>query len=118
LAGVQCHTHWKVGELPTQGELGLDGGRERVARVDEHGDHAVTLALLLRPLAAVSGNAVVEDLVVARHEAGHLTRCRLPRLRRAFDVREQKGDDAGWQRVGGGRHPVILAGLHRLHNAA
>ena len=67
---------------------------QRVARADEHGERAVALAAGLAQHAIVASDEVANDLVMARDGVGHGLRRALPHANRAFDVGEDKSDDA------------------------
>ncbi len=84
-AGVHRHTHVELRPcrpgLSGEPSLGIDRRRNRIGRAGEHGHHAVALALFNRPHATVSGDDLVQDLVVPRDGDGHLVWRVFPPLR-------------------------------------
>ncbi len=108
LAGVETHPDAdRRGGGPSlfgQPPLGVEGGRNRVARSCEGGDNAVALALLLGSHAVVGGDRLVEDLVAPCRSEGHRIGVVVPEVGRSFDVGEQeRGRPRGDHRPTGGR---------------
>jgi len=103
LAGVHRHPDRDRAQrgpgLVQQCALRLDRGGDREGGTREHRDHAVALALLDGPDAAVPAYRLVEDRVVAIDRRGHRLRLGLPQRRRFLDVAEQERHGAGrWRR--------------------
>jgi hypothetical protein len=78
--------------------LGLEGRRHGIGRASERRQHAVALALIDRSHTAVVGDGGTDELVMPADGGRRRVWVLLPHPRRAFDVGQQEGDGACWQR--------------------
>ena len=84
--------------LGDERSLGIDRRGHGVGRTGERAHHAVALALLDRPHAAVAGDDLVQDLVVPGNRHGHRFGRPFPPPRRPLDVGQQEADRSGRKR--------------------
>ena len=116
LAAVERHPHPDLDpgrpRLCEDRPLRGDRGGYRVGAALERGDDAVSLALLERQRPTMGADRVVQQVVVALDDVGHLLGMGLPEMRRALEVGQEEGHDAS--RQGRGRARIRLVLGHRV----